>query len=93
MDFSEQGVTWSAPVEASQPAGAIKCGSAWPKMLPNGDVVMPCAAGHSARSSDGGRSWKLSTKPISLNTNVTGVTGLCVRKQPAQLHKNNIKTT
>ena len=60
---------------ASQPAGNVTCGSAWPKMLGSA-VVIPCAAGHTARSSDGGRSWALSTTPIALDTNVTGVTGL-----------------
>lgn len=70
-----EGESWSLPVVASQPVGNIRCGSAWPKML-GSDIVMPCAAGHTARSSDGGRSWKLSTKPVALDTNVTGVTGL-----------------
>jgi Neuraminidase (sialidase) len=72
---SDEGTSWSAPVTASQPEGNITCGSAWPKML-GSDVVMPCSNGHTGRSSDGGRTWRVSTKPVALNTNVTGVTGL-----------------
>jgi hypothetical protein len=73
---SDEGTTWSAPINASQPAGgAVKCGSAWPKMLGT-DVVISCSAGHTATSTDGGLSWKPSTTPVSLNTSGTGVTGL-----------------
>tara|TARA_B110001452_G_scaffold260718_1_gene258561 strand:+ start:1095 stop:1898 length:804 start_codon:yes stop_codon:yes gene_type:complete len=66
----DDGASWSAPVEASQPAGA-KCGSAWPKALGN-DVVMACAGG-SVRSSDGGRTWTLSSTKVALDANVTGI--------------------
>ena len=67
---SDEGVTWSAPIVASQPEGNITCGSAWPKMV-GSDIVMPCGGGHTALSSDGGRSWTLSSTPIDLDTNVT----------------------
>lgn len=61
----DEGATWSSPVEASQPPGGkVRCGSAWPKVLRGGDVVMTCEGG-TARSSDGGRSWRLSTEPIA----------------------------
>ena len=73
---SDGGTTWSAPANASQPAGgAVTCGSAWPKMLGK-DVVIPCSGGHTARSTDGGVHWTASTTPVSLNTSATGVTGL-----------------
>ena len=59
----DEGRTWSSPVEASQPPGGkVRCGSGWPKMI-GSDVVMACAGG-TARSSDGGRTWKLSTRTI-----------------------------
>ena len=72
---SDEGTSWSAPITASQPEGNITCGSAWPKLLGN-DVVMPCSNGHTGRSSDGGRTWRVSTKAVALNTNATSVTGL-----------------
>ena len=53
-ESDDEGWTWSAPVEASQPAGQ-KCGSAWPKAFGNDEVVIPCGSAGSARSSDGGR--------------------------------------
>ena len=67
----DEGWTWSAPVNASQPVGG-KCGSAWPKAFGDSEVVMPCAGG-SARSSDGGRTWTLSKRNVSLDANVTGL--------------------
>lgn len=67
----DEGNTWSTPINASQPTGKVKCGSAWPKMV-GSDVVMACGGG-SARSTDGGRTWTVSTKPIVYTgTNVTG---------------------
>lgn len=70
---TDEGESWSNPVEASQPTGA-HCGSAWPKMLPGGNVVIPCVGG-TARSRDGGRSWKASRIKIRYGngTNVTGI--------------------
>jgi len=71
----DEGATWSTPVEASQPPGGVKCGSFWPKMVGT-DVIMPCQAwqGDTARSSDGGLTWKLSTQPINfVGTDVTGL--------------------
>lgn len=51
----------------------MKCGSAWPKMVNGTDVIMPCGGG-TARSSDGGLTWELSTKKINLiGTDVTGL--------------------
>ena len=67
----DEGTTWSAPTEASQPAGR-KCGSAWPKPFGSNEVVIPCAGG-SARSTDGGRTWLASTKNVTLDPNVTGL--------------------
>lgn len=71
---TDEGYSWSDPVEASQPGGGVKCGSAWPKMMPNGDVLMPCAGG-TVRSTDGGRSWTVSSRKIQYG-NGTNVTGL-----------------
>jgi len=65
-ESNDEGSTWSSPVNASQPQGA-KCGSAWPKMLGT-DVVMPCGGG-TARSSDGGRSWKALFNLTPVNSN------------------------
>ena len=67
---TDEGTTWSTPVEASQPSG-VKCGSAWPKLLGN-NVVLACAGG-SALSADGGRTWKVSSTNISLDANVTSL--------------------
>jgi len=71
---TDDGYSWSNPVEASQPGGGVKCGSAWPKMMPNGHVILPCAGG-TARSEDGGRSWTVSSKKIQYGngTNVRGI--------------------
>ena len=69
-ESNDEGQTWSTPIEASQPAG-VRCGSAWPKPFGN-NVVMACAGG-SARSSDGGRTWQVSSKKVSLDPNVTGL--------------------
>ena len=63
MQLADLWHTWGSPVEASQPPGGkVQCGSTWPKMI-GSDVVIPCAAG-TARSSDGGRTWKLSSRTI-----------------------------
>jgi hypothetical protein len=68
---TDEGWTWSAPAEASQPPGR-KCGSAWPTSFGDGEVVLPCGGG-SARSSDGGNTWQVSTRNISLDANVTAL--------------------
>lgn len=60
----DEGTTWTNPVEASQPPGGVQCNSFWPKMVGT-DVIMPCAGG-TARSTDGGLTWKLSTTPINV---------------------------
>ena len=69
---TDEGSTWSSPVVASQPPGNITCGSAWPKML-GSDIILACGAGHTGRSTDGGRSWVLSTTPVALSSNVSAM--------------------
>ena len=70
---TDEGSSWSAPVEASQPPGGRRCGSAWPQAFGRNEVVMACGGGSSARSSDGGRTWHASARNISLDPNVTGL--------------------
>jgi hypothetical protein len=60
---TSEGATWSSPTNASQPAGNTTCGSMWPKMIGSA-VVMPCGAG-TAKSTDGGKTWLLSTGTVS----------------------------
>lgn len=67
----DEGESWSDPVEASQPPGKVRCGSAWPKVIGK-DVVMACSGG-SVRSEDWGSTWKLSSKKIALGNGVTGL--------------------
>lgn len=70
---TDEGATWSSPANASQPPGGnITCGSAWPKMV-GGDIIISCARGYTGRSTNGGRSWMLSSEPVPLTTAVTGL--------------------
>ena len=71
VESEDEGERWSQPVEATQPPGSVRCGSAWPLNV-GGHVLLACGGG-SALSSDGGRTWTLSETKIVPEANVTGM--------------------